>query len=344
MEQKSIKSFQVLRMRKEKGILMSDWNKICSILSESKEVIILVHEKADGDSLGSALALALSLQEMGINTLVLYPEETPLVYRFLPGMEMFKTQTARLLPENVPVIAVDCADKKRVLYDIPPSNTIINIDHHISNDYFGTYNIVDTDAAAAGEIIYRIFKDGGVRISPDMATCLYVAISTDTGSFTYSNTTSQTMRIASELLDLGSDISLIREQLYEKRPLKELLTIKAALENLFISEDGKLISCILDIDTMKKEDILGSDTDGLIGLMRATDGVEVALLFKEIEIENTKVSMRSKSYVDVNEIARQFRGGGHARAAGCTIKGNIREVRDSVIKKVTPYLTGGEIK
>jgi phosphoesterase RecJ-like protein len=336
-----MKSFKVLKKRKEKGSLMSDWTKICSILAESKEAIILVHEKADGDCLGSALALAFSLHELGMKPVIYYPEEIPLVYRFLPGTEMLKIKAPGSLPESIPVIAVDCADKKRVVYDIPTNSPIINIDHHVSNDYFGTYNIVDTDAAAAGEIIYRILKDGGVRISPDMATCLYVAISTDTGSFSYSNITSETMKIASELLELGSDMNLIRENLYEKRPLSELLTIKAALANFCISEDGKLINCLLDFDTLNKDELIGADTDGLIGLLRATDGVEVALIFKEIEIGNVKVSLRSKSYVDVNIIAREFGGGGHSRAAGCTIKGNIHEIKDNVLKMVTPYLTGG---
>lgn len=326
-------------MRKQ----MSDWESICSILEAHKDVNILIHEKADGDALGSALALAYILKQHGKNPQILYHEDVPATYLFLPGLEMVKKQTPGPLDKSIPIIAVDCADDKRTAYKISSDYTIINIDHHISNNYFGTYNIVDCSAAAVGEIVYRILKDADLGITPKMATCLYIAISTDTGSFSYSNTTAETMRIASELIIIGADLDLIRRNLHEKKPLRELLTVKLALANLFFSKDSKIISSVLDYDTLNEKNLLNTDTDGLLALLRSTEGTEVTLLFKEIKPGEVKVSFRSKEYIDVNQVASEYGGGGHARAAGCTINGNVFDVKDTVVKKVEQYLAGGDI-
>jgi len=322
---------------------MSDWKSISSILGKYRDVNILIHEKADGDALGSALALASILQQLGKKPQILYPEDIPTIYLFLPGLEVVKKQSPGLLEKEIPIIAVDCADEKRTAYKISAEHIVVNIDHHISNNNFGTINIVDSNAAAVGEIIYRILKEAELKITPQMATCLYVAISTDTGSFSYSNTTAETMRIASELIVIGADLDLIRKNLHEKRPLRELLTVKLALASLFISNDSKIIGSILAYDTLRENDLLNSDTDGLIALLRATEGTEVTLLFKEIGPDEIKVSLRSKVYVDVNQIASEYGGGGHARAAGCTIRGNVFDVKDNFIKKVEQYLAGGDI-
>lgn len=320
---------------------MSDWQKVWSLLAGKEGVVILIHEKPDGDCLGSALALGLCLEKKGIKPVILHNEEPPQLYRFLPGMHLYKVQESLSLAKDSTVIAVDCADQERPGYVIPKENILINIDHHISNNYFGTLNIVDTTAAAAGEIIYRLFQEGGLEISPSMATCLYVAISTDTGSFTYSNTTAKTLRIASELIALGTDLDLIRSNLYEKRPLKELLTVKAALERLFLCGEGRIIGCVLDYETLTNNNLLGVDTDGLIGMMRGTEGVEVALLFKEVKKGEIRVSMRSKLQFDVNVLAQNYGGGGHARAAGCTVKGEMESVRRSVLQNAIEQLKRG---
>lgn len=323
---------------------MSDWDNIISILAEHQKVILLIHEKPDGDCLGSALALAQGLMQVGKEPQIWHPEPVAAIYSFLPRLDLYKIQPYGQVPPQVPIIAVDCADASRLGYTLAESNQLINIDHHASNDGFGTYNIVDTKAAAAGEIVYRLLKEGARRITPEIATCLYVAISTDTGSFTYSNTTSATLGIASELLTFGAATDLIREHLHEKRPFAELITMKAALENLFISHDKKIIGCTLDYDTLSANHILTADTDGLIGMLRATDGVEVALLFKELEPSQVKVSLRSKSQVDVNVVARQFGGGGHPRAAGCTVNDSLSKVKQSVMEKTLLYLNGGSEK
>lgn len=321
---------------------MSEWNAICSVLDASNNVHILIHDKADGDALGSALAVAHVLQSLGKTAEILYSEDVPYIYRFLPGLEMVKKQAPGFLNHEIPIIAVDCADEKRSAYTLTNKNIVVNLDHHISNNYFGVLNIVDAKAAAVGELLYRIFKDALITITPNIATCLYVAISTDTGSFSYSNTTADTMKIAGELIDLGADLDLIRQNLHEKKPLSELLTVQSALANLFFSSDAKIIGSVLDYAALKENGLLDADTDGLIGLLRSTEGTEVTLLLKEIAPGEVKVSLRSKVYVDVNEIAREFGGGGHTRAAGCTIKGSLAEVKADLIRKIEQYLNAGK--
>lgn len=319
---------------------MSDWQKFWSIVKDYYEVIVVVHEKPDGDCLGSALSLCSALERLGKSPCLLLPEPLPAIYEFLPGQEVIRFQDAGRLPEDALVVAVDCADKNRIKYELNDSNYVINIDHHISNEMFGGLNIVNPAAAAAGEILYNMFLEGGISLTPEMATCLYVAVSTDTGSFTFSNTTAAVLNIASELVKQKADLEQIRFNLHEKRPLKELLTIKAALGNLQISGDGKIISSLLSYEDLAKDDLFSAETDGLIGMLRATEGVELAILFKETEPVIIKVSLRSKSYVDVNELAKEFAGGGHSRAAGCTIRGDLKIIADTVLAAARRYVEG----
>lgn len=319
---------------------MNNWERLTEFLQGQREVTLVVHEKPDGDCLGSALALAFVLDKVGLRPTLFLPEKVPKLYGFLPGQNYLEIQTEGTLPKGQPLISVDCAGLGRIPFEIPASIPIFNIDHHISNTYFGEVNIVDTVAAATGEILYLLFNEGKIEIDQDIATCLYVALATDTGSFRFSNTTPATLRIASELLSLGSRVDEIRENLYEKRPLSELLTVKKALENIFISSDGRVISSTLSHKEMLDNNLLKADTDGIIGMMRSVEGVEVALLFKEVEPEEVRISFRSKSLLDVNVLAQSFGGGGHARAAGCTMKGRIQDIASQVIKRAEELLGG----
>lgn len=318
---------------------MTEWQELQAVLTGHREVVILVHEKPDGDCLGSGLALGLGLKNMGIKPSLFLPEPIPALYSFLPGQEMIITGEQEIRP-GVLVAAVDCADESRFAYRIPQGNPVINIDHHTSNTSYGKLNIVDPGAAAAGEIIFRLFVQGNIEINREIATCLYVAIATDTGSFRFSNMTRNTFAIAGELVEKGADLDLIRNQLYEKRPYDELLVIKAALKSLSRSDDGKLLTCILSYDDLQRDNLLASETEGIATMMRAVDGVEVAMLFKEIQPNEVKVSFRSKSYFDVNELAKVFEGGGHPKAAGCIVKASLDDAFSLVIKEYYRMMEG----
>lgn len=318
-------------------MIMNDWSRIIAYF-QKKAVILLVHEKPDGDCLGSALALAIALSSEGYAPNIYLKEPMPQVYKFLPGQQFVLQYYENIIPENSNIIAVDCADDKRIYYEIPDTCQIINIDHHVSNKYYGDLNIVEDKTAAAGEIIYRIINEANIKITKEIATCLYVALATDTGSFTYSNVTEKTLKIAGELVAAGADLNEIRYNLYEKRPMHELLAMKKALEELKTTEDGRIMYCTLSNETITTEQLLFADTDSLISMMRAIDGVEGAFIFKEIEPNHIKVSMRSKNSLDVNILAKIFDGGGHARAAGCTINGGLEITVNKVIEEAKALL------
>lgn len=323
---------------------MSDWLKLQGVIEEYQQVILLVHEKPDGDCLGSALALGLALQGRGKSAHLYLPEAMPAVYKFLPGQELVKVTAGDTLPEDALVIAVDCGDEARWDYVIPSANPLVNIDHHTSNTFFGQVNIVDVKAAAAGEIIYRILVEGNIKVTPAIATCLYTAIATDTGTFRFSNVTGETFRITGKLVVLGADLNTIRFNLYENRPLAELLTMKKAMEKIFFTCKGKVAGSILSYADLAENNLFSADTDGLVGILRGTAAVEVALLFKEIEPGLVRISLRSKSYLNVSTLAAYFQGGGHPRAAGCTIRGDLDEIVKDVLARTSELLQDGEAR
>lgn len=309
---------------------MVRWQEMRTYLKKGQEVALLVHEKPDGDCIGSALALGLFLQEKGLKPILYLPAPLSPLFSFLPGQEMIRVVSSCTMSQEM-VIAVDCADEHRWDYNVSEQCTLLNIDHHISNNLFGKVNLVDSRAAATGEIIYRIISEEGGTVTPEIATCLFVALSTDTGSFRYSNVTAETFRIAGQLVQAGADLDLIRRELYDKRPLTELLTMKEAMGALSFEAEGRIVYTVLANEVLQQKNLLDPDTDGLIGILRSTEGVELALLFKEIEPQLVKISLRSKSYLDVNKLAQKFQGGGHPRAGGCTIKGQLADVMEQVL-------------
>lgn len=318
---------------------MSRWQKIIKeLLRYGNKVQLLVHEKPDGDCLGSVLALGLALKNEGLDPVLNLPEPFPIRYQFLPGQEELNIRTEECLIPNTPIITVDCADSERTGYEIPSQGILVNIDHHISNKHHGLINIVDVQASATGEILYMLFEEEKVRITPEIATCLYVSLIADTGSFTYSNTRSQTLRIASELVELGADLETIRLHVYEKRPFAEVLLLKKAFEHLEFKHQQMIAVSYLAYEDIQQFNLFSSDTDSLLGLLRSTEGVEVVLLFKEFLPEKTKVSIRTKSFLDANYLAQEFNGGGHARAAGCQVNGPLEEVIPKVLNKTVEYL------
>jgi phosphoesterase RecJ-like protein len=305
---------------------------------ESNKIAIMSHIMPDGDSVGSALALYTALKKAGKDVRFILDDEVPKVYRFLinsdqvikPGQhESFDA-----------VIALDCGDASRLgksgLY--LENNYVINIDHHISNDEFGNLNMVDPNASATGEIVYQIIKILGIEMDREISECLYTAIVTDTGQFQYSNTTSLTHQIAGDLINNGVSAALIFERIYQNSSKEKVMLMKTALDTLeFYHNDS--VSCIsLTQEQMKKVNALGEDTEGIINLARDIECVEAAIFLKELEDGRIKVGLRSKKYVDMAAVALHFGGGGHVRAAGCTISGAIQEVKQKMIDAVVEAL------
>ncbi|MDR1205519.1 MAG: bifunctional oligoribonuclease/PAP phosphatase NrnA [Peptococcaceae bacterium] len=319
-----------------------NWNDVREALGDSRRVLIVVHENPDGDAWGSAFGLALVLAGQGYEPQIIRHREPVELYQFLPGQEWIKLvpKGPEELPAGVPVIALDCGDRKRIEYAVSPASKIINIDHHASNTGFGDVNLVDADSAATAELLYYILAEAGIPISPEAATCFYVALATDTGNFTHSNLTARALHAAGYLLEIGADLQLARDKLLDNRPKKELILIQEAMKNLRFSEGGEIAWSFLEYSAMEREDLITTETDNLLNIMRQVSGVELVILFREQEPDQVKVSFRTKAYINANLLAQKFSGGGHVRAAGASVQKPLTEVVSLVMGEAERSVKG----
>lgn len=311
---------------------------ISSLLKETKHVVIISHKDPDGDALGSQFGLGLALEENGKTVRYLNLGEVPSFLSFLPGTEKLEQYQGQQLEKDALLIYVDCADSHRAGFPILPGITV-NIDHHVSNDFFATYNLVDTAAAATGEIIYYLLQDAGYPISPSVATNLYTALSMDTGSFLYSNTTAQTHRIAADLIAAGADTGAIRDNVFEGMSLKRFELLRYAYREIRLGANNRIASVALPFSVIQSLEAKNEDTDGLVSHLRNIKDVEVAILLKEREDGRVKGSLRSKSIVDVSAFAGRFGGGGHKRAAGFETDLSLEEIQNRILAEMEKELS-----
>ena len=313
---------------------------IINIIKDSSEIGISFHSNPDGDALGSSLALLIGLRELNKKAYIISKDLVPDIYTFLPFANEVNNCTSDILQSTDCVIALDCGNIDRLSANIGLENkqyTIINIDHHISNDYYGDYNYVDTTAAAVGEIIFQLLSPLGIALTKDIATCLYTSILTDTGSFKHSNTTLNTHNIAGNLINTGIDFSEIYRKVYENKRLERVRLYGKVIDNIELLHDGSI--CIMYITQKMIDSINGdmSDTSDIISIGTSIDSVEVAVLIKETE-SGTKVSLRSKNKVDVRKIAETFSGGGHVRASGLALSLGAKEAKDVIVEAIEKEL------
>lgn len=305
------------------------------LIKESKKIYIGSHVQPDGDNIGSLLALGMAINKINKNVRVLKVDDIPSDYEFLPNLQLIKDYD--LEPNIDTFIALDSSDMERLGIGkqfAENANNIINIDHHVTNTNFGDINIVSPSSAATGELIYEFIKKMGVKIDKNIATCLYTAISTDTGSFIYSNTTYKTHLIIAELLKTGIDTNSININLYQKRSIERTNLFIDALKNLEMFSDGKIGMVSITQEILKCNNAKLEDTEGIISFVRDIDSVEVACLLKEVDKNEIKVSLRSKEKIDVSKICSKFNGGGHMRAAGCTLFTDINKAKAMVLKEI----------
>ncbi|MDS1029074.1 bifunctional oligoribonuclease/PAP phosphatase NrnA [Bacillota bacterium LX-D] len=325
---------------------MDIMNEIIKALKESQNVLIATHENPDGDCLGSAFALAEALKILGLKGLVVNNDPMPKNFFYMTGSRELILPVL-LHNDFETAILVDCTDLGRLGFNLqekcPSLKTIINIDHHVSNEYFGQLNYVDSRAAATGEIIYKLIKKMSVTITSSIATALYTAIVTDTGSFQFENTTPETLKIAGELMAAGADLKSIRKNIWDNRSLITLKLLHKALDSLQIEANGKLAWFSIDALTLENFKASAEHLEGLTGYPRSIEGVEVGIVFKEVNPAIIKISFRSKEYVNVNLLAQKFGGGGHPRAAGCTINGSLKEVIEMVTLEAEKMILEGKV-
>jgi len=304
---------------------------IAEYLRKASSIVILPHTNADGDALGAAVALALALRKMGKTADVLTEEEVPGTLDFLPGLEFVNNSSA----EKYDVaLNIDNGDITRLgarghYYD--NANVRLSIDHHSTNKVEADISYVDIKSAATGEIVYDLITQYlEVDIDKDIALCLYTAIVTDTGCFRYTNTTWRTLQIGSELLRYGIDFSVVIKKAFETISYEKLELIKKTITSLRLYEDGKIaVTYLTNRDIMELPANM-DDFEGLVNFGRNLEGVEVSIFLREERPGHFKGSLRSNSYADVSAIAEKFNGGGHKRAAGLNIDGELENVIKSV--------------
>lgn len=302
---------------------------------KSKNIFIASHVQPDGDNIGSILALGLALKKIGKKIYILKSDSVPSDYLFLPNVDIIHDYDDEL--EIDLLITLDSSDENRLGKNkvlLERAKFIINIDHHISNTNFGHINIVDSSAAATGELVYKIVKKMDISIDKDIGTCIYTAISSDTGSFMYDNTTSETHEIISELLSLGIDKSNININLYQNRSIERTMLFIKSLETLNLYFDNKVAVVKVTRNMLDDSGAKMEDTEGVVSFMREIAPVEIAILLKEFNENEIKVSMRSKRFVDVAAICDTFGGGGHIRAAGCTINFSMDYSEELILNEI----------
>lgn len=301
---------------------MDERRAIARILRTSRELLLATHLVADGDCLGSMLAAYLALNHGERRVWAVHPEPVPQHYRFLPGYEAITHP--RALP-SVPQVALvlDCTDLERPGAEVEAllrqTPVIINVDHHAGNQYFGQFNYVRPEAAATAELVFDLLEEMQTALSPAVALALYTGVVTDTGCFQYENTTPRTHRLTARLLEAGVAPEEVHRHLWEEKPLATLRLLGKVLPTLGLAAGGRVAWMTVTRPIMEEVGAEQEHCEGLIEYPRSLAGVEVAILFREMGPRETKVGFRSKQQVDVNLLAARFGGGGHRRAAGCTV-------------------------
>lgn len=299
-------------------------------IEQAGSVVIFAHENPDGDAVGSALAFYKFVKDMGKDVEVIIPNY-PKVYEFLPFRDEAKTEGSK---EKYDLsIALDCGDIKRL--DDPQglfqkADVMINIDHHTSNGMFGDLNYVDPVSPAVCQIVTKLFQYYKYPISVDVGTCLIAGIITDTGGFQYEGVTSETFMIASEFLELGVNIPAIYKDALNCISMKKFKARKLAQDRLEFLYDGQVAYTYMTKKDMEELQIVQADLEGIVENGRDVEGVEISIFLYETD-KGFKGSLRSNKYVNVSDICLLFNGGGHIRAAGCTLTYPLEECKERLL-------------
>jgi len=306
------------------------WNKI----QESNNIVLISHVNPDGDALGSSLSMYNILKNMGKNVTIVNMTDLVSYLNFLPNYDKVK----KTLPKKIDLmISFDCGSFDRLGIDEKPQ-FLINIDHHVSNTNYGDINLIE-NAASTSQVVFNILSENNVEIDKDSAICIYTALVTDTGNFQYESVTSEVFRVASELVKCGVEPQFISKMLYERDRLSRLRFLAKALDTLELHLEGKVGIVEVTNELMAKTGAIKDDTDGLVNMVRKLETVEVAMMLREEENGDIKVSMRSKNYVDVSEIAVKYGGGGHIRASGVTLSNKtFNEIKNMLLEDIKGVL------
>lgn len=303
-------------------------------LGRARRALFTGHRRPDGDSLGSELALAELARELGVEAVVVNHDPAPPTLADLPGAESVVVSSS--LPGDFPngfdlVVTVECPSLDRAGFAGLDRLPILNIDHHPANPSFGEVNYIDEASPAVGEMVWQMFKEAGVSPSPGAATNAFVALSTDTGDFRYSNATGRAFVAASEMVEAGASPEQVAHWIHGRKNAASVRLLGEALQTLRFHLDGQVATIEVDQNAFDRCGARPEDTEEIINFPRAIDGVQAVAFLKQWEPDVIRVSLRSTGNVDVRRVASLFGGGGHSKAAGCTVHGDLETARRRVI-------------
>ena len=309
---------------------------LADVLRTHDRFVVMSHVRPDGDALGCTLAMTLCLQQLGKNVTAWNEDGVLEKFIYLPGSKLIQTPPSE--PQEFDVaIALDTAVWNRVgtCLAAVKAKMWINIDHHITNDRYGDLAYIDATAPATGQILYELFRGNDLPFTYEMADNLFVAISTDTGSFQYPSTTARTYEIGAELIRSGVNVGALSQKMYESYPRRRLELLRALLNVFKLTSADRVASFTLTQATSNALGAKPEDNEGLIDTIRAIEGVIVAAFIEELPEGKVRISLRSKDpQIDVSKICGFFGGGGHTLAAGARIKGPLAEVEAEVLSAI----------
>jgi bifunctional oligoribonuclease and PAP phosphatase NrnA len=316
---------------------LDDMQTVLSAIERGQYFLVSAHARPDGDAVGSILALGMILDQLGKQVEMVSFDGVPLIYQGLPCARTIH-QITRVERNYDAVILLECDSIERSRLMGLEGRFIINIDHHASGRPFGRVNWIDTGSCAVAEMVYKLAKAVGVKITRELATCLYTAVLTDTGSFCYASTDAHTFELAGELVRRGADPAIIAQHIYFSNPASKMLLLGAALSNL--KRDGRLAWMWVTHDDMLRTCAAEEDCEGLVNYAIGIAGVDVAVFLRELPTRRVRLSLRSKGELNVARIAERFGGGGHPHASGCTIDGPLSQAANHILDHLRECLQG----
>ena len=306
-------------------------------INKAENIVILTHENPDGDAIGSGLAMYHALKAYGKKPDIIVPEHSR-TFNCLPGIEEVKTESN--IEHYDLAISLDCATIKMLngFADYFENARVkVCIDHHSTNTMFGDYNYVNPAAPACSQILLVILEYFGIEISKEIGTCILAGIITDTGGFKYQGVTAETFEFVAWLLNKGVNVSKLYRQVLEVKTKANFELHRLASNRIEFLENGKVAYTYITAEDEKSVNAESGDHEGIVEIGRSVEGVEVSIFVRETE-KGCKISLRSNEYVNVADACIVFGGGGHARAAGCTIQGSVEQAKEKILKEVIRLL------
>lgn len=307
---------------------LNDIRAVLKAIERGRRFLVAAHARPDGDAIGSILACGMMLSQMGKHADMVSRDTVPLNYRALPGVENI-SQKDRVDGHYDTVILLECDGLERTGLAGLGGRFTINIDHHFSGKTFADINWIENDACAVAAMIYELALLAGISITPEMATCLYTAVLTDTGSFCYAGTDARTFDVAASLVRHGADPVCIAQHMYFSNPTSKMRLLGAALSNL--RRKGRLAWMWITFEDILLSSAAEEDCEGLVNYAIGIAGVDVAVFLRELNNHRVRLSLRSKGSINVARVAEEFGGGGHSHASGCTLDGPLPIATDRIL-------------